>query len=132
MGAVRGPTSMTGHSIAVLPEKLAANQHATDVGSPRADLVKLGVAPQARDRKFIDVTITAQRLERFTRHPCRLLGRIQDRAGGILARGLATIAGARDRIQIRAADLEETGQATGRERGGTHGKDSGGVVKVTN
>src|SRR3546814_15785216 len=43
---------------------------------------------------------------RFTRHPCRLLGRIQDRAGGILARGLATIAGARDRIHIRAADIE--------------------------
>ena len=41
---------------------------------------------------LVDVAVAAERLDRFAGHPRRLLGRVQDGAGRILARGFAAVA----------------------------------------
>src|ERR1700733_1798927 len=70
-----------------LVEKLSADQHATDLRGPGADLVELCGPPQPAGGKFVDIAVAAQRLDRLAGHPGRTLGRIEDGAGGILARG---------------------------------------------
>src|ERR1700687_5363096 len=90
-------------SLLRLVEQLAADQHPSDLGRARADLVELGVAPQAAGRVVVNVTVAAERLNCLTRHPCRLLGRVQYRTRGVLARHLAAIAGLRPRADIRLA-----------------------------
>src|SRR5512132_4312538 len=60
-----------------LVEQLAADQHPSDLGRARSDLVELGIAPQAPGRVVVNITVAAQRLNRLTRHPRRLLGRVQ-------------------------------------------------------
>jgi hypothetical protein len=52
-----------------LGEQLAADQHAADFAGAGADLVQLGVAPQAADRVLVDVAVAAQRLDRLAGHP---------------------------------------------------------------
>ena len=49
----------------------------------------------------VDVAVAAQRLDRLQRHPRCLLRRVEDRAGGVLARRLAAIARLRHRIHVR-------------------------------
>src|SRR5690348_8823700 len=46
-----------------LLEELAADEPAPDLGSARADLVELGVAPQPSCRRLVDVAHAAQRLD---------------------------------------------------------------------
>jgi hypothetical protein len=74
-------------------EQFAADQHAADLAGAGADFVQLGVAPQAAGRVFVDVAVAAEDLDRLAGHPGGLLGGVQDRPGGVLARGLALVAG---------------------------------------
>src|SRR4051812_23587526 len=75
-----------------LLEQLAADQPAADLRGAGADLVELGVAQQAAGRVVIDVAVAAQTLDRLEGHPGRLLGGVENAAGGVLARGFAAIA----------------------------------------
>src|SRR6266852_4831978 len=59
-----------------LGKQLAADQPAADLGSSRADLVELRVAPQAPGRVIVDVAVAAQALDRLARHPGRFLRRV--------------------------------------------------------
>src|SRR2546430_10551106 len=93
--------AISSSSLLRLVEQLAADQHPSDLGGARADLVELGVAPQAPGRVVVDVTVAAERLNRLTRHPCRLLGCVQYRTCGVLARHLAAIAGLSHRVDVR-------------------------------
>src|SRR5262245_44820089 len=81
-----------------LLEQLAADQHAADFAGAGADLVELGVAEQPPGRIFVDIAVAAEELDRVERALRRLLRGIEDRAGGVLARGLAAVAGLRHRI----------------------------------
>src|ERR1700736_4153847 len=74
-----------------LVEQLAADQHPSDLGRAGTDLVQLGIAPQAPGRVFVNVAVAAERLNRLTRHPRRLLGCVEYRTRGVLARHLAAI-----------------------------------------
>src|SRR5688572_9939724 len=87
-------------------EQLAADQPAADLGSAGADLVELGVAPQAPGGRFVDVAHAAERLDRLAGHPGGFLGRIQDRPGGVLARGFAAVQRLPYRIHIGTAGGE--------------------------
>src|SRR5437870_4904773 len=87
-------------------EQLAADEPAADFGSAGADLVELGVAPQPPGRRLVDIAHAAERLDRLARHPGGFLGGVKNRAGGILARGLAAIERLSDGIHVRAAGGE--------------------------
>src|ERR1700742_3317713 len=69
-----------------LLEQLAADQHAPDLARPRADLVELGVAQEPPGRIVVDVAVAAEQLDGVERHLRRLLRRVEDRGGGVLAR----------------------------------------------
>src|SRR5437588_7474671 len=88
-----------------LVEQLAADQHPPDLGRAGADLVQLGIAPQAPGRVFVDVAVAAERLNRLTRHPRGLLGCVEYRTRGVLARHLAAVAGLRHRVNVRLAGI---------------------------
>src|SRR6202034_3189222 len=92
----------TGSSHRLL-ENLAADQHAADFRGAGADLVELGVAQQAAGRVVVDVAVAAEDLYRVERHLRGRLGGVEDRAGSVLARRLAAVAGARDGVDIGAA-----------------------------
>src|SRR5467141_324983 len=79
-------------------KQLPPDQPAADLGSSRADLVELGVSPQAPGRRFVDVAHPAQALDRFARHPGRFFGGVENGASRVLARGFAAVAGLADRI----------------------------------
>src|SRR5690606_13109080 len=66
-------------------EELPADEHAPDLGRARADLVELGIAPQAPRRALAEIAAAAERLDRFGRPPRRLPGRVEARPGRILA-----------------------------------------------
>src|SRR5208282_828771 len=70
-----------------LVEQLTPDQHAADLAGPGADLVQLGIPQQPSGRVVVDIPIPAETLDRLQRHPGRLLGGEQDRAGRVLARG---------------------------------------------
>src|SRR5436309_1172516 len=72
-------------------EELAAYQPAADLGRAGADLIELGVAPQAPGRRLVDVAHAAECLDRLAGHPGRLFGRIQDGAGGIFPGGFTAV-----------------------------------------
>src|SRR5262245_53370835 len=80
--------------------QLATDQHAPDLARAGADLIKLGVAQQPPGRIIINVSIATEALDRLERHPGRALAGIQDRTRSVLARGLALIARAGDRIDV--------------------------------
>src|SRR5215831_4112591 len=84
-------------------KELAPYEPAADLGRPCPDLVELGVAPQPPGRGFVDVTHAAQALDGFARHPGGLLGCVEDRAGGVLAGGLAAVERLPDRVDVSAA-----------------------------
>src|SRR5574338_191941 len=91
-----------------LGKQLAADQHAADFAGAGADLVELGVAPQATHRVFVGIAHAAQGLDRFAGHPGGLLGRIQDGPGGVLAQAagvVGAVAGLAHRIDVGAAGL---------------------------
>src|SRR5437660_10878051 len=81
-----------------LGKNLAADQHAADLRGARADLVELGVAQQPAGWEVVDVAVAAEDLHRVERDRRRLLGGVEDGAGGVLARRLP--AGARLRHGI--------------------------------
>src|SRR5438876_2963920 len=89
-------------------EKFAADEPAADFGSAGADLVQLGVAPQPTGGRLVDVAHAAERLDRFAGHPGGLLSGVQDRAGGVLARGFVAVQRLTHGVHVGAA---------GRERG---------------
>src|SRR6202035_4312193 len=89
-----------------LVEYLPPDQHAANLARAGADLVELGVAQQAAGRKLVDVAVAAEALDRVERHGRGLLGGVEDGAGGVLARGPAAVAGARDRVDIGLAGVE--------------------------
>src|SRR5438105_471311 len=101
-------TSVAGNAIRSFGfrEELAADQPAADFGRAGADLVELGVAPQAPGRCLVDVAHAAERLDRLAGHPRCLFRRVQDSAGRILARGLTPIEGLAHRIDVGAARRE--------------------------
>src|SRR3990172_3262707 len=84
---------LTPHTSRSFIKKLPADQPAPDLARPGADFVELGVAPQASRGGLVDVAHAAQALDRLARHPGRLLRGVEDGAGGVLARGLAAVAG---------------------------------------
>src|SRR4051795_5011880 len=88
-----------------LREQLAADQHAADLAGAGADLVELGVAQQAAGRVVVDIAVAAQQLDRVERTLRGLLGRVEDGAGGVLARGLAAVAGLGDGVYISLAGI---------------------------
>src|SRR5579883_1609922 len=79
---------------------LPPDQHAADFAGAGANLVELGVAEQASGREIVDVAVAAEALDRLQRHPCRPFGGVEDGAGGVLAGDAASVAGARDRVNI--------------------------------
>src|SRR5688500_12143947 len=81
-------------------EQLTTNQHAADFTGAGADLVKLGITQQPTGRVFVDVAVAAQKLDGVERHLGRGLGGEQDGTGRVFARGLATVAGAGDGVDI--------------------------------
>src|SRR5256885_2468707 len=89
-----------------LGKQLPSDQPAADLGSSRADLVELRVAPQAPGRVIVDVAVAAETLDRLARHPGRFLGGVKDRASRVLARGLAAVAGLADRVHVGATGVE--------------------------
>src|SRR5262249_36958482 len=102
-GANSGRTALLSRTLrtsARLVVELGADQHAADFAGACADLVELGIAQQPSSRIVVGVAIAAEELDRVERHCSRALGREQDRACGILARGLAAVAGLGDRIHI--------------------------------
>src|SRR5690606_29492832 len=81
-----------------------------DFAGAGANFVELGVAPQATDREFVDVAVTAQDLDRFTGKPGRLFRGVEDDAGAVLANLTDMTTALRvevlaDRVQVRAACL---------------------------
>src|SRR4029077_13153156 len=84
-------------------EKLPADQPAANLGRARADLVELGVAPQAADRRLVDVAHATERLDRLARHPGRLFGGIEDGAGGVLSGGFVAVEGLANRVDVGTA-----------------------------
>src|SRR6266568_8868566 len=74
-------------------KQLPSDQPAADLGSSRADLVELGVAPQAPGRCFVDVAHPAQALDCFAGHPGGFFRSVEDRPGGVLAHGFVAVAG---------------------------------------
>src|SRR5580700_1805317 len=88
-----------------LGEQFAADQHAADFAGSGADLVELGVAQQAAGRVVVDVAVAAQYLHRVEGDLGGAFGGVEDGAGGVLAGGLAAVAGARDGIDIGAAGV---------------------------
>src|SRR5690606_12106495 len=95
-----------GHSSCAFLEQLAADQHTADLAGAGTDLVQLGIAPQPAGRVVVDVTVATEDLDRLAGHPGRLFGRIQDGAGGVLARGLTAVAGLGHRVDIGPAGVE--------------------------
>src|SRR6267143_4393118 len=89
-----------------LGKQLAADQPAADLGSSRADLVELGVAPQAPGRCFVDVAHPAQALDCFATHPGGFFRSVEDRPGGVLTRSFIAVAGLPDRVDVGAAGVE--------------------------
>src|SRR6476661_1772770 len=65
-------------------EQFAADQHAADLAGAGADLVELGVAPQAAQRVVVDVAVAPEHLDALAGHPRRLLGAPQDHRGAVL------------------------------------------------
>src|SRR5438105_1382972 len=102
----RGSTAegRTGMS-ARLVEKLRPNQHAPDFTGPGADLVELGIPQEPTGRIIVGVAVAAEELNGIERQACGALGRVEDGAGRILARGLAAITGLRHRVDIRLAGV---------------------------
>src|ERR1700716_3259891 len=80
-------------SSGALGEQFASDQHAADLAGAGADLVELGVAQQPAGRIVIDIAVAAEQLDGVERALRRLLARIENGAGGVLARGLAAVAG---------------------------------------
>src|SRR5215469_6595007 len=89
-----------------LVEQFATDQHAANLRSSRTDFIELGISPQTPGRIFVDIAVAAERLNGLAGHPCRPLGRIENRAGGILARRLAPVGRLGDRIHVGAAGIE--------------------------
>src|SRR3989454_11346287 len=85
-------------------EELAADQHPSNLRGACANLVELGVAPETPRRILVDVAVAAQALDRLARHPRCLLGRVEDRAGGVLARAspgaIAAVERLSDRVDV--------------------------------
>src|SRR5579872_3695503 len=79
-----------------LPDQLAADEEAADLVGAGADVVELGVAQVALHRIVAQVAGPAQRLDGLERRPDAVLGRQQDRAGGVETGGAARIAGLGD------------------------------------
>src|SRR5262245_62295008 len=97
------PRSWSSASLGRLLEQLASDQHPADLAGAGADLVELGVAQQAARRVIVDIAVAAEELDRIERDLRRLLARIQDGAGRVLARGLALIARLGHRIDVGLA-----------------------------
>src|SRR5580698_5986899 len=93
---VRSPFGL--NELPRLLKNLPPDQHAADFAGAGADLVEFGVAQQAPSGKIVDVAVAAEALDGFERHPGSALGGIEDSAGGVFARGLAAVAGARHGI----------------------------------
>src|SRR5712692_3085337 len=87
-------------------KQLPSDQPAADLGSSRADLVELGVAPQAPGRCFVDVAHPAQALDCFASHPGGFFRSVENRAGCVLTRGFVAVAGPPDRVDVGAAGVE--------------------------
>src|SRR5262249_2095457 len=83
--------------------QLPADQHASDLARPRADLVELGVAQISAGGIVVDVAVTPEELNRVERDLGGVFGGIEDGAGGVLARGLAAVARLGHRIDISLA-----------------------------
>src|SRR5439155_16813377 len=88
-----------------LGEDFAADKHAADLRGPGADLVELCVAQQPPGREVVDVAVAAEDLHRIERQHRRLLGGVEDGAGGVLACRLPAIARPGDRIDIGFASV---------------------------
>ena len=83
-------------------EQLPPDQHAPDFAGAGADLVELGVAQQPPGRIVVDIAVAAEQLDGVERALRRLLGGIENGAGGVLARGLAAVAGFGHRVDVGA------------------------------
>src|SRR5262245_13858143 len=84
-----------------LLENLASDQHASDLARACPDFIELGVSQQAAGGKVIDIPISAEALDSLQGHPGCAFGGIENRAGSILPRGAAFIAGTRDHVNVR-------------------------------
>src|ERR1700745_2755221 len=87
-------------------ENFTPDQHAADFAGASADLVKLRIAQKPPSRIIIDVTVAAQALDGFERHPGGAFRGIKDGAGGSLARGLPIVASPGDRVDVGLRSVE--------------------------
>src|ERR1700737_5270426 len=79
----------TPHDKFTLPqllEQLAADQHAPNLAGAGADLIELDITQIAPGRIIVDVAVAAEKLARVKRHSRRILRRIENGAGCVLAR----------------------------------------------
>src|SRR3989442_3826947 len=86
-----------------LVEQFATDQHPANLRRTSADLIQLGIPPQATGGIVVDVAVTTQRLDRLAGHPCGFFRSIEYRAGRILARGFAAVARLSERVHVRLA-----------------------------
>src|SRR5258708_12978278 len=97
-----------------LGKQFTADQHATNFARAGSNLIELGVAPQATRRILIDVAVAAERLDRFSGHPGRLLSGVKNGSGRVLAERagmIRAVAGLADRIDIGPAGLPARGHS---------------------
>src|SRR5262245_27583897 len=83
-----------------LLEQFAADKHAPDLARSRADFVEFGIAQQAAGGIVVDVAVATQTLIGFKGLPVAFLAGLQDCASGVLAGGLAAVAGLGDGLNI--------------------------------
>src|SRR5438552_12148005 len=60
-----------------LVEQFATDQHPANLRRTSADLIQLGIAPQATGGIVVDVAIATQRLDRLASHRCGFFRRIE-------------------------------------------------------
>ncbi len=59
-------------------KEFTPDQHAANFTGARANLVQLGIAPQATQRVFVDIAVAAKNLNPLASHPGRLFRAPQD------------------------------------------------------
>src|SRR5260370_1860054 len=74
-------------------EQLPPDQHAPDFAGAGADLVEFCITQQPAGGIIIDIAVAAEQLDGIERTLGRLLPGVKTGAGGILAGGLAAVAG---------------------------------------
>lgn len=83
-----------------------SNDQTTDLASSGSDLVKLGVAEKSSSWIVIDVSVSAENLNRVETHLSTFFGDIENHTGTILIRHISLIGCLGDHVKIRTGSVE--------------------------